>query len=221
MSQIANTLDRTTNAHFRRRLDASGKEERVDNTGTFFIIAEQDVQGTDFKFQAAFEDGPFFPVTLGLKFKCPAGNSFSYLRFKNETGVPMTVEGYAGNVEVEDMRLNIVRGRPSQLWLQQAPTKILGQTLAGDQIAGTTAVPLLQSRFTAANPEGYSYRKSVLVTNLDPTSSLVIRQAGAGATICAVPAAQVIELETSDDLEVYNPNGSPVSARIGEIFYLL
>ena len=195
-------------------------EHPLKVTGNFVTFLEA-TGPFEFRFG---QGGEWLPSQLGIEFRYLPGELFTELNFRQPEGTdpgadPVVIELNTGVGQVNDRRLNIVRQRPNQLFLQAAPTLLLATPLAGDQLAGTTGQNLFQARFPTGNPEGVSYRKAVLVSNLDPTSSLLIRTTG-GDTLLAVPAAQVIELETSDDLEVFNPNGSPVSCRIGEIFYL-
>ena len=192
-------------------------EHKKSITGNFVVFLEA-TGPFEFRFG---QSGEWLPAQLGIEFRYLPGELFTELHFRLPEGAAedVVIELDFGVGQVNDRRLNIVRQRPNQLYLQAAPTKVIPTPLAGDQLAGTTAQNLYQSRFPTGNASGVSYRKAVLVSNLDPTSSLLLRDS-AGATILAVPAAQVIELETSDDVQVFNPNGSPVSCRIGEVFYL-
>lgn len=209
MSQVANTLDRSSIRHFRIPLPAGQDVERAV-TGVYFLVAEQE-GGDGQKFQVAIDDDPFFPATLGLKFNVQPGNSFSKLRFRNETAAEMTIEIYAGTIEGEDMRLNIVRGRAAPM--MNAETVITTHSAA---IAATTAVDL-----TVVSPPGAKYiRKATIITNMDPASDLDIRDAS-DAVIASVFYRQAFLLESSQAVKVYNPTASPITARIAQVWYVV
>jgi hypothetical protein len=210
MSQNANTLQQSFITWHRIRLLPGQQVERAI-TGVFFMVAEQ--EGDAGKFHAGIDDLGLFPVTLGLRFRLPGGNSFSKLRFLNPLAAEITIELYAGTVECEDMRLNIVRGRAAPV--MDAETVITHHSAA---IAAAGAVDL-----SAEEPPGPKYvRRCTHVTNMDPAVDIDLATAGDDSGIFATVMPRTsYNVPSSAPVIVQNNSAAPVTVRIAQIWYVV
>lgn len=156
-------------------------------------------------FEMSYDANGLFPVEgAGVTWALPDANErFGKLTFRSD--VAQTVEFYHGNF--------LAFGN------QVVPVIKVAQTFARpgvSQIAATTNVDL------ETVPAGRSYRKSIVVTNLDPAVDLDIYMkdsAGTYQLAATVFFRQAWYLETSDHIRIRNPSGAPVNCRIVELFY--
>lgn len=208
MSQTADTLKQSFLAWHKLTIPA-GQDVVKSVTGMYFMISELQ-SGTELQFLVSIDELPFFPATLGLKFTLPPGNAFSKLRFRNPTTTDMVVEFYAGTVEGEDMRLNIVRGRATPF--MHAETVISGHS---STIAAGAEVDLAG---TAPSPK--YIRKATIISNMDPAVDLdLLNDADEMFDVCLFRQSKLIE--SSDNITVKNNTAAPVVCRIAQIWYVI
>lgn len=103
---------------------------------------------------------------------------------------------------------------PHALFLSEAPTEVIGQTLSGSTIAPSGVVSL------NGVPSGNRVsRKAVLVSNGDPSNLLYLRD-GNDVEIGLVFPFTAFQVEASGPVKVFNPNGTAVRASVSEIWYV-
>lgn len=156
-------------------------------------------------FMMNFNDGEFFPVKgRGVEWALVGEDFYSRLQFQAD--VDTTIEFYGGNFFWHE---NIVTPV-----IKVAPTIIKPTTVIQIASMATIALP-----GTGAAGSGYGYRKSLIVTNLDPALDLDLLDEP-GNKIATVFFRQANVFETSANLSLYNGNGgAPMPIRIMEIFY--
>lgn len=210
MSQTANTLRESALIWQRIVLPPSGVEVIRNLTGRHFQIIEHS-GGLGEKFFAAFNDKPFFKAALGLKYVLPPGDAFSKLRFRNDTAEEMVIEIYAGTVETEDMRLNIVRGRATPM--MEAESVITGHS--------QTILAAAEVDLSATTPPGPRFiRKATIVTNMDPAVDLDLANVDDDVFAAVFPKQSHL-VQSSDPVKVQNPSGAPIVARIAQLWYVI
>lgn len=156
-------------------------------------------------FEMGYDSNPLFPIEgAGVTWALPAADErFTKLTFKSD--VTQEIEFYYGNF--------LAFGN------QVVPVIKVAKTYARPgvtSIAATTNVDL------TTVPAGRSYRKSIVVTNLDPAVDLEIHMkdsAGVFQPAATVFFRQAWYLETSDDIRVRNASAGTVNCRIVELFY--
>lgn len=212
MSQTSNTTRNSFIGYFRKQLQA-GQDIIVNVTGRFLICT--DVEGGDGEpFLVSIDDGAFVPFNLGLKVELPHPDSFSKVAIRNPSQSEITVEFYAGSILVEDMRLNIVRGRAAPI--MKAETVL---TSHGGTIAGGGVIDL--SDLVAHPPPNPKYlRAATIVTNMDPGVDLDILNTD-DAEIGTCFFRQSLLIESSDPIKVKNSSGGNVICRIAQAWYVI
>jgi hypothetical protein len=216
MSQNANTLDNSYLVWRKIILPpnasggAEGQTVSRDITGKHFMVIEQS-GGQGETFWAGFDDRPLFKASLGLVFRLSGQDFFSKLRFRNDTLEEMVIEIYAGTVETEDMRLNIVRGRAAPVMEAESVITTHSTTIAGGAEVDLTVLP----------PPGPKYiRKATIVFNMDPAVDLDLADEDDNL-VAPVLFRQGINYPSSEGLKVQNPSGAPIVARISQVWYVV
>lgn len=83
----------------------------------------------------------------------------------------------------------------------------------------TVTIPATTSITLNGNPSGIQLqRKSLIVSNLDPTNNIYVRDANDNYTAAVFPKT-TISLPISGPVKVYNGTGAPIPVCIGEIWY--
>lgn len=212
MSQTRNTTENSHLSFFRLTLGAGQQAER-GVAGRFFICTE--VEGGEGKpFELALNDNSFFPLNTGLKIQLPGGDDFSKVTLRNPTAASMVIEFYVGTIIVDDLRLNIIRGRSAPV--MKAETVMTGHGGA----LGALATYDLSNTVTFPSPNAKYIRASTIVSNLDPAVDIEIRNQ-AGDVLMPVFFRQSILIESSDALKIFNPTGAPVVTRIAQSWYVI
>lgn len=154
------------------------------------------------------------PHNVGTGLRFASGSQFQYITVHNPaTNGEVYLEIIAGYGEFIDNRLNIVRTRPASLQpVVDAQSEAEGSGVTSIAAAGTEVFP-------ATPPAGYLFRKSITISNLDPSAPLYVRDA-VGAVIGVVFAQTAQVYFVSGEVQVFNPNAGAVACFIGEIWYL-
>lgn len=165
--------------------------------GTVFSCAAADAT-----FQVSFDGQAFIQVQQGWTYG-PSPAAFKQLVFQNLTAVQVTVTFYAGATPM-------FYSPPTTLALvTDAPTYAKGGGIAA--IGAGAVVP-----YTGL--DGAHRRKQIMVTNLDAAAALYL-QDGNGNILLPIFAGESKTLAISGSCKLSNPNGAPVSAVVGEVFY--
>jgi hypothetical protein len=173
-------------------------------TGQIFSVKEASAT-----FYVAFDEGEFFPMEAGLQFRLTNGDFFKLLRFQNTSGTDITAQIYIGRAEVLDSRLNTPLS-PTYTFLYKDPvTRATGSGVLS--LAGTTSAAY-------AGTNSGDQRKQFVVANLDPSLVLHVRTSG-GVVMGFVPGYTSWTVDTSADLQVYNPNAGSVNYCVGQVWY--
>lgn len=156
-------------------------------------------------FMMNFNDGEFFPVKgRGVEWALVGDDRYARLQFQADQET--TIEFYGGDFFWHENVVTPV--------IKVAPTVIKAMDVV--QIAAGASISLPG---TAAAGSGFGYRKSLIVTNLDPALDLDLLN-DAGVKIATIFFRQANVFETSADLVLKNNNGgSPMPIRIMEIVY--
>lgn len=152
--------------------------------------------------QMAFNNGRYFDIAPGTGWILQEEERYNTLKFLSP--VAQTIRVFTGNFIYQQ----------SKIALQNSRTKLVPYNQTSIN-AGTSV------EFNTI-PSGCAYRKSIIVTNNDPSVDLEI-EADDGGTwrSCAIVfSKQAWYLETSDKLRVKNGSGGAVNFRVVETFYL-
>ena len=133
----------------------------------------------------------------------PNGMTFRRLEVRNPNAGTILVTIYVGGPLYRDSRANVIE--PKTRAIGWAGTQI--DATDGETFAGTPSGLLIR-------------RKSIQVTNLDTSLDLQIRD-GDGNVVLTVFPRTSITLPISEEIEVYNQNGSAVACNISEIWWTL
>jgi hypothetical protein len=184
-----------------RKLTLLANAPQTINAGgrVFWCIAAQA------PFEMSYDANGFFPVEgAGITWAMPDPKErFTKLAFRSD--VAQTIEFYHGNF--------LAFGN------QVIPVIKVAKTFARP---GASTIGANSNLDFDSVPPGRSYRKSIVVTNLDPAVDLDVYMkdaAGAYQLAAAVFFRQAWYLETSDDIRIRNASASPVNCRIVELFY--
>jgi hypothetical protein len=156
-------------------------------------------------FMMNFNDGEFFPIKgRGVEWALIGEDRYARLQFQAD--VETNVEFYGGNFFWhENIVTPVIKVAATII---KPPTAVQIASLASIDLPGT-----------GASGSGYGYRKSLIVTNLDPALDLDLLDE-LGNKIATVFYRQANVFETSADLTLKNNNGgAPMPIRIMEIFY--
>jgi hypothetical protein len=166
-------------------------------SGLVFSCAQASAQ-----FQVSFDGQGFIPMQQGWTYG-PSPTPFTSLIFANNTGVQITVSFYAGASPLNyspPTTLALVTG---------APTYSKGGGIVAIGAGATVAFNGVDNGKT---------RKQFLLTNMDAAAALYIQDANANVVL-PVFAGESKTVELSGMCKVNKPNGAPVNAVVGEIFY--
>lgn len=213
MSQTANTTPNSFIGYFKKKL-AAGQEIAVNVTGRFLICTDVE-DGDGSPFEASLDGNSWFPFNLGLKIELPHPDSFSKVAIRNPGASEITVEFYAGSILVEDMRLNIVRGRAAPV--MKAETVLQGGY--GGTIAGGASIDL-SDLATYPAPNAKYLRAATVVSNLDAGVDLDILDKD-GDDLMPCFFRQSVLIESSDPVIVKNSSAGDVICRIAQFWYVI
>lgn len=184
-----------------RKITITANQPLTINGGgrVFWCIAAQA------PFEMGYDANPLFPIEgAGVTWALPdASERFTKLTFRSET--TQEIEFYYGNF--------LAFGN------QVVPVFKVAKTFARP---GPTQIPATSNVDLDTVPAGRSYRKSIVITNMDPAVDLDVYMkdsAGAYQLAATVFFRQAWYLETSDDIRIRNASGAPVNCRIVELFY--
>lgn len=166
------------------------------------------------------QDADFFwilesPVTLQVRVK---GGSFN--PYVQDTGEDYGRVGSFTRLDVRNPSLNTVRVLiyvgysrfiSSRSSVIEPNTKFIAWN--GTQIGATSG-----ETFTGVPPAGSLRRKAIQVTNEDATLRLHLRDADGNVGLIIFPETS-ITLPISESVQVFNPNGAAVAARVSEIYW--
>lgn len=168
---------------------------QIVNHGGSFVR----VRSSNRSFQMRLGTRAPFTLLPGSEYHAPEGEFFPFLTIVNPTTDALSVTLIVGQGNISS------ESSPQlpwpQLFLADAATSIgAGVALA---FPGTPTGTLVQ-------------RKSIAVSNLDPSLTLYFRDSPGGNLGRAILAGQTIQVEASGPIDVFNPNGSAVAVAIGE-----
>lgn len=158
-------------------------------------------------FEVSFNSGEFFPVKKGVEWALIGEDRYNKIAFR----------GGAADVEVECYFGNF-------FWHENVVVPVI-KAAKTKAIPGLSEIPASSSVVFETPPAGLSWRKSILVTNNDPSVDLEIDVQDPADPLTWIPAAIVFAkqawlLETSAGVRVRNPSAGPVNYRVLELFYL-
>lgn len=196
----------------------AGETRPVNLQGQWFYIKElYDLvtNTTADDLQISTDLGGEMPYNVGTGARFPGEAQFRHLIVRNSGANSVYVEIIGGYGDYIDNRLNIVRERPGQVQaVQDQPTEATGWV--GTSLAATTG-----QTFDGTPPAGYTQRKAIIITNRDATTAeLQIRETATGNVIGIIFASTAQVYFVSGSVEVFNPNGAPISCHVGEIWYV-
>ncbi|MDE3068622.1 MAG: hypothetical protein KGJ60_13890 [Verrucomicrobiota bacterium] len=229
-------------ASFTEVLPKTGAVIRVDATGNFFFCKEASA-----RFRMRFDIGQWFEFDQSFFFRLADGEKFTRVEFQAiETAADTTVLFYVCSREV-GAHLNIIRNPDNFQSFQYAEAATLLQGLSVNTVPandnylfpGTAEFALAIDPGKASyNYTAYSYRKSIIVCNDDPSSVLELYRllptantwtihtgAPLGADLAQCERISTIQplkaflIESSDSVVVANETASPISLRVCGIFY--
>ena len=188
----------------------AGATRSAKVTGVYFYCLDAAAP-----FDYGFNESELWPGQLGMGRRLLQGEYFTEIFFRNPSLTDsVTIKFDVGSGELIDNRLNIVPDRAGQPDFGTAPTLIRGAGV--DSLAGSAH---LHFAGTGATGSGYGLRKSLLVTNLDPSLNLEIwTDETTPVRVATAFFQQVLQLDTTADLTVRNENATPIACRISEIF---
>lgn len=185
---------------------APGTKEFFDASGTSFDIIE-----ADGPLAVGLNEETPEPWDVGTGFTASPGEGFRRLLVENLSTLPNRVTIIASFGLYRDNRLNFVPFRNVGLPITSAPTRLKGR--ASGTLAATTGV-VFDGLFVKPD----LLRKALTISNEDTTLKVHVRDPD-GNVILVVNGGDSAYVETSGEVEVYNPNGAAIQVRIGEIIY--
>jgi hypothetical protein len=188
------------------RILAPGQQAFFDSPGTSFAVIE-----ADGPISIGFDEETPEPWDMGTGYAAANGESFRRLNVINRSTLANRVVIITAYGEFRDNRLNFVPLRNVGIPTLEAGTRVQGW--APGSIAAATAVTFT-GLFTAPD----KYRKALTISNEDSALKVQVRDP-LGNVLLIVKAGDSAILPTSGEIQVYNPNGSAIQVRIGEIIY--
>jgi hypothetical protein len=184
-----------------------GQVKTINTTGTMVRIKD-----CDREIMMAFDDGPFFPIAVGLGIQLRNSDFFTKLSFRCDDPTfadpsPLPVTVYVGNVDVLDFRLNSRFDRYNPVYVKESPSTTVGQVLS---LAAAT-------NFTIINRTTGNHRKQ-LVISFAGTNGLQL-QTLAGVPIFNIQPGSPFTIFSSDGYLLRNTSGSAITVSIMEILY--
>lgn len=178
---------------------APGAVQPVNIKGRNFYVVFSPV---DIEIKRPGSEWATYPHGTGLD-TLGDGGEFERLEVRNPSVGTITVVLWIGGPLFRDSRAAIIEPRTEiDAWSSNQLAATTGQTFSG-------------------LPSGLRIRrKCIQVTNLDANLNLQIRDAAGHVGLTIFPSTS-ITLPISESVEVYNPNGSPVSCSISEIWWTL
>jgi len=163
-------------------------------------------------FEMNFNDGEFFPIVgRGVEWALVGDDRYSRLQFR-ALAESTSIEFYAGNFAFHENVITVAS--IASVTQKVAKTRVRWGPFA---IEAGHSIPLLGN---GAVGSGYGYRKSLIVTNLDPDLDLHLYNLLPANPVAMIFPRQANVWETSADIFLYNPNPTTMAIRIMEIFYL-
>lgn len=175
----------------------AGKIEPINAEGRNFHVI---FAPTDIEIKIPGGEFGIYQQGSGLN-DLPDGRTFRRLEIKNPTTSDIRVLIYIGGPQYRDSRAAVIE------------PKTAARGWAPASLAATTG-----ATFTGVPAGRQIRRKSIQVTNLDPTLTLQVRDTS-GNVILTVFAETSIILPISEPVEIYNQNPAAVACNISEIFW--
>lgn len=218
MSQTQNTTRNSALRFFSEKVKPGGEPRIINVTGTNVKIAE--VRGADGKpFQMGFNDDPLFDMQVGLGFKMEPGDSFSKLVLVNPHDEQIEVDLYAGTLNLEDSRLNIVRGR-------SAPVSLAETVITGGQVElDPDAYIEITNDMEVGDSDDFQKRSlthqlaRVVVTNLDPAVDITLCNHTSGGAFGSVFPRQARLVDSSEGCRIVNETAAPVLVQVEIVWW--
>ena len=158
--------------------------------------------------------GSAIPYVQGTGLDLSNEGGFTSLQISNPNSSPITFLLIIGTDQFIDKRV-IITGGSGILFVQNAPTKNFGRAVA--TLGATSSIDF------PGTSNGTTARKQIIIANIDGgggTNNFVMHVRDSSSnTIGIVFAGSSWTAETSDDVKLFNPNGSGVSYNVGEIYY--
>ncbi len=185
--------------------------QRVPQVGTaFYIVESNNDASVGVKTDKTQQE--LFSVGTGKKFT--EENFFTSLEFQNFSSVAIVITVFAGFGDFIDNRTTIVGNRLTSILPVIEPGTFLVAN-AATSLAAAGNIDL-----TGTPPSTLYYRrKAVMVSNLDPTNSLNIKDQ-AGAIALVVFAATSVIIPSSLFIRVNNASGSTIALSVSEIWWM-
>lgn len=212
MSQNANTTQNSFLQFFRVTIPA-GTSVKKNVTGRFLIVTDCD-GNEGLPFDVALDEGSSFPMNTGLKVELPSPDSFSKVTITNPLEDAITVEFYTGSILVEDLRLNIIRGRSAPVMQAESVCTSASTTIA----AGATLDLTDETTFPPPHPK--YLRRATIITNMDAGSDLDIYNAD-NQLLTSVFFRTVLNWESSDPVKIKNNTGADIIVRVAQSWYVI
>jgi len=190
------------------RLLQPGEEVILDALGTFYYVAE--AEGA---IAVGMGDDTPTPADVGTGYKGIEGEGFRALRVQNLSTLTNKIVIVVGFGDYRDNRFTLVPSRDFALRTMHAPTRVKGW--ATSSIPATSGV-IFDGVF--AKPD--IIRKALTISNEASGGLKVQVRDPDGNVILVINDGDSAYLETSGEVEIYNPNGGgAIQVRVGEIIY--
>jgi hypothetical protein len=179
---------------------AAGRVKVLEAYGRTFVCV---FAGAPFKM--SFNNGRYFDMWQGAKWFLQPNERYNTLRLLSTTDQRVVV--VTGNFEYDQTSVTTV--------VQAARTRAF--PYSANSIGAGLDIDL------NTIPSGMTYRKAVVISNADAAVDLTIYTQDATGTYKIAAYIQHLQawyLETSDNVRIHNPGGSPVTLGILETFYI-
>jgi hypothetical protein len=185
---------------------AAGGTQIIRAAGDHFYFAESTgrlLVGTDLTAEA--------PYSVGEGEEIPEGFEFKTVTLRNDTAEDITFEIFVGRNRRIDRRLNVVDGRLASVErVMNNSTKLYCSAVTAIANAATET-------FDGVATGTQIQRKSIIVTNEDPTN--ILDWSDGTNTGGKIGPGEKIELELAGSIDIENNSGSSITCKISEIWY--
>jgi hypothetical protein len=186
-----------TAAQFHEFEIPAGATHTAYGEGDSFLVVASNV-----RLEIMREGAPFLPYEQGDREDLPPGVQFARLEVKNPTLVGAFVKLYSGFGRRQQARAALIDGA----------TEITGS--AQTTIANNEAIV-----FAGSPPVGYIRRRSITVSNEDPTARLRMRDAAGRLFATIEPKSTQIHF-VSGSVTLFNNSGGAVVFCAGEAWFV-
>lgn len=169
----------------------------IEAEGDFFWLLESPA-----RIEIKATGGSFLPYEQDTGDDFEKVGPFKRLELKNATPNDVRVLVYVGFSRYKSARAAVIEPRTSLVaW-------------NGTQIGAAAGVT-----FAGVPSVGQLRRKAIQITNGDASLRLQLRDTAGNVALEIFPETNITQ-PVSESVEVYNPNGAPVSCRVSEIYWL-